>query len=297
VPRAIAYVLVQAWRGFWRNPAMSAASTLTVAGMLLLSAFFVVAQRSLDFSLAYIESKVELYIELVDNANPSDILALKTRLEKDPAIARVDYVSKDEALSRLKKIAEQSKQLSIQDVEINPLPPSLEVKMREADETRRVALAMREEVGKGIVLDVEDNPSVVEKLLTITNVLSIGGIAVLALMIFVTLFVIVNTIRIAVHARRVEIEIMQLVGATDWFVRWPFILEGMLVGAFGAALALGTMVGAAPPVMSALSSFLLIVPIDFGALYLAQLASIVVAFALLVGAGGAFISVRTYLGR
>lgn len=297
VGKQMAYVIGQSWQGFWRNPAMSVASTLTVAGMLLLTGFFVVAQRSLDFSLAYVESKVELYVELDDTGRPSDILALKERLERDPAVARVDFVSKDEALARLKAIAAKNKNLSIQDVETNPLPASLEIKLRDAHEARRIALAMREEIGKGLVTDVQDNPSVVEKLLTITRALSIGGVAVLALMLFVTLFVIVNTIRIAVHARRVEIEIMQLVGATDWFVRWPFIVEGMLVGALGAMIAFALMAVAAPPVVSALSDFLLIVPIDFGPQFALQLGGGVLAFALAVGALGAYISVRTHLGK
>ena len=293
--RYIGYIASQSWQGFWRNPVMSIASTLTIAGMLLLSSFFVIAQRGLDVSLSYLESKVELYLELEDTARPSDILALKQRLETDPAVARVDYVSKDEALVRLKEIAEKTKQIDISDVNANPLPASLEIKMRDAQQTKRLADVVRDEVGKGVVTDVVDNPSVVEKVLTITRVLSFGGLAVLGLMLFVTLFVIVNTIRIAVHARRDEIEIMQLVGATDTFVRWPFIIEGILVGVFGGSLALAVLGAAAPPVVGAMSGFLTIVPIDFGAAFAAGLAAAVLGFALLVGAAGALISVRTYL--
>ncbi len=293
--RDVGYFLGQAWQGFWRNPVMSVASTLTIAGMLLLSSFFVIAQRGLDVSLAYLESKVELYLELEDNAKPSEILALKSRLESDPAVARVDYVSKDEALARLKDVAQKTKQIDISDVAANPLPASLEVRMRDAQQAQRLAQVVRDDIGRGIVTDVVDNPSVVVKVLTITRVLSIGGVAVLALMLFVTLFVVVNTIRIAVHARRDEIEIMQLVGATDAFVRWPFIIEGALVGVFGGSLALAVLGGAAPPVTSAMSGFFTIVPIDFGAAFAAQLAVGVFGFALLVGASGALISVRTYL--
>lgn len=293
--RYAGYILGLAWQGFWRNPVMSVASTLTIAGMLLLSSFFVIAQRGLDVSLAFLESKVELYLELEDAAKPSDILALKQRLEADPAVARVDYVSKEEALARLKEIAAKTQQLDISDVAANPLPASLEVKMRDAQETRRVAQIMRDEIGKGPVTDVVDNPSVVEKVLTITRVLSVGGLAVLALMLFVTLFVIVNTIRIAVHARRDEIEIMQLVGATHAFVRWPFVIEGVLVGLLGASLALVALGAAAPPMVGAMSGFLTIVPIEFSAIFAAQLVAAALGFALLVGSTGALISVRTYV--
>ena len=292
------YVITASWQGFWRNPVMSVASTLTVALMLLLFAFFLVTDRGLKSAVALLESKVELVAYLGDAAKVSDILALKGRIERDPAVSRVEYVSKDEAFQRLKEISARRADLGpIEDVGSNPLPASLEVKLGSAQESRRIALALRDEVGNGVITDVIDNPQVVEKLLTITRVLSFGGLAVLAMMLVVTLFVIVNTIRIAVHARRDEIEIMKLVGATDWFVRWPFILEGMLVGAFGAFVALSILIAAAGPVTSALIGFLDILPVSLGPNFLAQLAGGILGFALLVGAGGATISVRTHLAK
>jgi cell division transport system permease protein len=291
------YVLSAAWQGFWRNPVMSVASTLTVAVMLLLGAFFVMTDRGLQAAVGILESKVELIVYLEDDAKPSDVLELRRRIEADPAVDAVVYVSKDEALQRLKEIAARRPELAIETVSTNPLPNTLEVKLRSAQETRRVSGSLREEVGRGIVYDLVDNPTVVDKLLTITNVLSIGGLVVLGMMLFVALFVIVNTIRIAVHARRDEIEIMKLVGATDWFVRWPFIVEGMLVGAFGAFVALAAIGAAAGPVSSALIGFLDIVPVSLGANFMIQLAGGVLGFALLVGAGGAMLSVRTHLAK
>ncbi len=294
----IAYLFVSAWQGFWRNPVMSVASTLTVALMLLLFAFFIVTDRGLEAAVTILESKVEIVVYLEDNAKPTEVLLLKSRLETDPAIARVDYVTKDEALQRLKDIAARRSDLgSIEDVGTNPLPASLELKLANARETPRIVASLREELGRGVVHDLIDNPTVVDKLLTITRVLSAGGIAVLAMMLFVTLFVIVNTIRIAVHARRDEIEIMKLVGAADWFVRWPFILEGMLVGTFGAAVALAAIVAGAGPVTNALIGFLDILPVSLGENFIWQLVAGIFGFALLVGAGGASISVRAHLSH
>jgi len=295
--RRIFYVGGAAWEGFWRNPVMSVASTLTVSLMLLLFAFFIVTDRGLQAAVAVLESKVELVLYLEDTAKPSDILAFKARVEKDPAVTRVDYVTKDQALARLREIAARKKDFDLADVDTNPLPATLEVKMASAQETTRLAGSLKDEVGRGVVSDVVDNPTVVEKLLTITRVLSVGGIAVLGMMLFVALFVIVNTIRIAVHGRRDEIEIMKLVGATDWFVRWPFILEGMLVGALGAAVALGIIIAGAGPVTNAMIGFLDILPVSLGANFIAELVLGVFGFALLVGAGGASISVRTHLAK
>jgi cell division transport system permease protein len=276
---------------------MSLASTFTVGLMLLLFAFFLATDRGLQAAVNVLESKVELALFLEDQARVSDVLALRARIEADPAVSRVDYVTKEQAMARLVDIAAKRPDIQIVDTSENPLQASLEVKLAHAQDAPRVTAALREEVGKGVVSDVVDNPQVVDKLLTITRVLSIGGLAVLAMMLIVALFVIVNTIRIAVHARRDEIEIMKLVGATDWFVRWPFILEGMLVGALGAVAATVVVLVAAGPVMNAMVSFIEILPLSFGTTFVWQLVGSVFALALAVGGGGAMLSVRAHLAK
>ena len=295
--RRLEYVATTAAQGFWRNPVMSLASTFTVGLMLLLFAFFLATDRGLQAAVNVLESKVELALFLEDDARVSDVLALRARIEADPAVSRVDYVTKEQAMARLVDIAAKRPDIQIVDTSENPLQGSLEVKLAHAQDAPRVTAALREEVGKGVVSDVVDNPQVVDKLLTITRVLSIGGLAVLAMMLIVALFVIVNTIRIAVHARRDEIEIMKLVGATDWFVRWPFILEGMLVGALGAVAATAVVLVAAGPVMNAMVSFIEILPLSFGTTFVWQLVGSVFALALAVGGGGAMLSVRAHLAK
>ena len=295
--RRTAYVFNAAWQGFWRNPVMSLASTFTVGLMLLLFAFMLTTDRGLQAAAGILESKVELALFLDDDARVSDILDLRARIEADPAVDRVDYVTKEQAMKRLVDIAASRKDIQLVDVGTNPLPASLEIKLARAQDAARVGAILRSEIGKGVVSEVVDNPPLVDKLLTVTRVLSIGGVAVLAMMLIVTLFVIVNTIRIAVHARRDEIEIMKLVGATDWFVRWPFVLEGMLVGMLGAVAALAVVLTAAGPITSSLVGFLEIVPLSFGSAFLWQLAASVFGLALLVGGGGAMLSVRNHLAK
>jgi cell division transport system permease protein len=295
--RRLEYVATTAAQGFWRNPVMSLASTFTVGLMLLLFAFFLATDRGLQAAVNVLESKVELALFIEDDARVSDILDLRARIEADPAVSRVDYVTKEQAMARLVDIASKRPDIQIIDTSTNPLQNSLEVKLAHAQDAPRVTAALRQEIGKGVVSDVVDNPQVVDKLLTITRVLSLGGLAVLAMMLVVALFVIVNTIRIAVHARRDEIEIMKLVGATDWFVRWPFILEGMLVGALGAFAATAVVLIAAGPVMNAMVSFIEILPLSFGTTFVWQLVASVFALALAVGGGGAMLSVRAHLAK
>ncbi len=295
--RRLEYIGTTAAQGFWRNPVMSIASTFTIGLMLLLFAFFLATDRGLQAAVGVLESKVELAIFLEDNARVSDVLALRARIEGDPAVSRVDYVTKAQAMARLVDIAARRPDIQIVDTSSNPLQDSLEIKLGHAQDASRVAASLREEIGKGVVSDVVDNPQVVDKLLTITRVLSFGGLAVLAMMLIVALFVIVNTIRIAVHARRDEIEIMKLVGATDWFVRWPFIVEGMLVGALGAVAATVVVLVAAGPVMGAMVNFIEILPLSFGTTFVWQLVGSVFALALAVGGGGAMLSVRAHLAK
>ena len=295
--RRLEYIGTTAAQGFWRNPVMSIASTFTIGLMLLLFAFFLATDRGLQAAVGVLESKVELAIFLEDNARVSDVLALRARIEGDPAVSRVDYVTKAQAMARLVDIAARRPDIQIVDTSSNPLQDSLEIKLAHAQDASRVAASLREEIGKGVVSDVVDNPQVVDKLLTITRVLSFGGLAVLAMMLIVALFVIVNTIRIAVHARRDEIEIMKLVGATDWFVRWPFIVEGMLVGALGAMAATAVVLVAAGPVMGAMVNFIEILPLSFGTTFVWQLVGSVFALALAVGGGGAMLSVRAHLAK
>jgi cell division transport system permease protein len=295
--RRLEYIGTTAAQGFWRNPVMSLASTFTVGLMLLLFAFFLATDRGLQAAVSVLESKVELAAFLEDDARVSDVLELRARIEADPAVSKVDYITKEQAMARLVDIASRRPDIQIVDTSSNPLQNSLEIKLAHAQDAPRVTAALRAEVGNGVVSDVVDNPQVVDKLLTITRVLSFGGLAVLAMMLVVALFVIVNTIRIAVHARRDEIEIMKLVGATDWFVRWPFIVEGMLVGALGAVAATAVVLVAAGPVMNAMVSFIEILPLSFGTTFVWQLIASVFALALAVGGGGAMLSVRAHLAK
>ena len=295
--RRLEYVATTAAQGFWRNPVMSLASTFTIGLMLLLFAFFLATDRGLQAAVNVLESKVELAAFIEDDARVSDVLDLRARIEADPAVSKVDYITKEQAMARLVDIASRRPDIQIVDTSSNPLQNSLEIKLAHAQDAPRLTALLRDEIGNGVVSDVVDNPQVVDKLLKITRVLSFGGLAVLAMMLVVALFVIVNTIRIAVHARRDEIEIMKLVGATDWFVRLPFILEGMLVGALGAVAATAVVLVAAGPVMNAMVSFIEILPLSFGQTFVWQLVGSVFALALAVGGGGAMLSVRAHLAK
>jgi len=147
-----------------------------------------------------------------------------------------------------------------------------------------------------IVTSVKEIQKLVDQVLTVTNILRTAGIVILALVGLTVLFIIVNTIRLAVVARAEEIEIMRLVGASDAFIRWPFVFEGAMVGLLGAALTLGLLYAAGQPLGQFMYDFFRVLPLQFGALA-RDLVLIVVGAGVGLGVVGSWVSVRSYLIR
>ncbi len=292
--RFLAFSLRRAWQGFWRNALMSLAATATMILMLLLLAGFWILQAGLLAGLQYVEQKVEVVADLRDDAPPAEVDALRRRLLAEPAVSSVDYVSKDEALARFReRLAAQGEEDLTRYLDTNPLRASLEVKLADP----RAAGALADELrGAAIVESVTDIENLVDRVLTVTSVLRTAGAVVLVVVGLIVLFIVVNTIRLAVLARADEIEIMRLVGASDAFIRWPFVFEGALVGLLGAAVTLGLLGAAAEPIGRFLFDFFRIVPLQLGSLA-RDVAVLVLGAGLGLGSVGAWISVRTYLIR
>lgn len=284
----------RAWQGFWRNGLMSLAATFTMVLMLVLLAGFFVLQNALLASLDYVEQKVEVVADLYDTTTASQLAALVARTEALPQVTEVRYVSRDEALRRFREArAAQGEEDLTRYLESNPLHASLEISLRDPREYDAVAEALRAEPVVDKVKNIRD---LVERVTTVTTVVRNAGIAVLAIVGVIVLFIIVNTIRLAVLARAEEIEIMRLVGASDAFIRWPFVFEGALVGLLGAGVTLGLLGLSAEPVAAFMTAFFNVLPLTFGALA-RDTAVLVLATGVGLGIVGSWVSVRTYLIR
>lgn len=299
-PRFLAFSVGRALQGIRRNALMSLAATATMVLMLLLLAGFWLLQAGLVAGVAYVEEKVEIVADLRDVAGADAVLvvqagALATDVAALPEVREVRFVSKEEALAQFRERLRERGQVDLTGyLERNPLPASLEVTLVDARDYEPVValLASRTEV----VDDVVEVQQLIDRLTSVTNVLRTGGVVVLVLIGFVVLFIIVNTIRLAVVARREEIEIMRLVGASDAFIRWPFIFEGAFVGLLGAGLALGVLALAAAPLGDLMYGFFRVLPLELDTLA-RDVALLVVATGLGVGVLGSWLSVRSYLGR
>jgi cell division transport system permease protein len=290
----ILFSMTRAWQGFWRNAVMSLAATATMILMLLLLAGFWIIQTGLLAGLQFTEQKVEVVAYLQTNATDTQVAELQTTLKEMPEVASVAYVSRDEALVRFRaSMAAQGREDLTRYLDNNPLYASLEVKMVNPSQVRVVGDALRGNPSVRNVINIED---LVERVLTVTSILRTAGTVVLVIVGVIALFIIINTIRLAVLARAEEIEVMRLVGASDAFIRWPFVFEGAFVGFLGAVLTLAILLAVADPLSAFMADFFRVLPLQFGSLT-RDLVTLVMGAGVGLGILGSWLSVRTYLIR
>jgi cell division transport system permease protein len=292
----LVFSLRRAWQGFWRNALMSLAATLTMVLMLLLLAGFFVLQSVLLASLGFVEQKVEVVAYIQTTSTQAQVDALVSRLEAMPEVASVEFVSREEALRQFRETqAAQGRDDLTAYLEANPLYASVNVKLRSPSDLQAVTDALEPE-NEPIVRNVLNIEALVDRVMTVTTFVRTAGVAMVAIVGLIVLFIIVNTIRLAVVARAEEIEIMRLVGASDAFIRWPFVFEGALVGLLGAVIALGLLAAGSEPLSQAMVGFFNVLPLQLGSLA-QDTALIVLATGLGLGVLGSWVSVRTYLIR
>jgi cell division transport system permease protein len=290
----VLFSFTRAWQGFWRNAVMSLAATATMVLMLLLLAGFWIIQTGLLAGLQFTEQKVEVVAYLQPNATDTQVTNLKTQLEAMPEVASVAYVSRDEALTRFRaSMQAQGREDLTRYLDSNPLFASMEVKLVDPSQVRVVGDALRGDPSVRNVINIED---LVERVLTVTGILRTAGTVVLVIVGVIALFIIINTIRLAVLARAEEIEVMRLVGASDAFIRWPFVFEGAFVGLLGAVVTLGILAAVADPLSAFMADFFRVLPLQFGSLT-RDLVALVMGAGVGLGILGSWLSVRTYLIR
>jgi len=287
----VRYAVVTAAVNFWRHRSMSAAAVFSAAVMLLMLNGFVIVISNLNVAMGALEQKVNVIAYLKEETSQTDIVKLQERLRANSLVAEVTFLSKDDAMERLKQQLADRKDL-LEMVTGNPLPASVEVRLKDANRISDLAGQLRSEAA---VEDVALQQDVVDNLLRITNFARVAGVGVVIGLIGITLFVIVNTIRLAVYARRQEIEIMKLVGATDWFIRWPFVLEGIFCGLAGAALTSALVEAAYQPMQLQFLSLVQFLPVNLDPTFPLKLAALTAGVGVFIGAAGSYISVRRFL--
>lgn len=232
--RTLQYFFAEAGRGVRRNRNLSIVSVTTVAVCLVLLAVTVLLALNFDAKASELESQVTIKAYLAAGTTQDAITGLKDAIAKVDGVKDVAFVSRDQALQELKGW--------IQDDTILEGVGDMDV-LRESFRIHTNAPAQVEGAAKAIqglqgIEEVDYRQSDVEKLFSVTRAVRTFSLALVALLGLGTIFLVSNTIRITIFARRREIGIMKMVGATDWFIRWPFIVEGTLIGFFGILIAL-----------------------------------------------------------
>lgn len=273
---------------------MSLAATFTMVLMLILLASLMIVLSGMQAGLAFIESRVEIRAELFDGVARERVDALSRQLAGLPEVAEVTFVSKDEALRRFREqLAAGGREDLTEVVGANPLPAQLVVRLHDPKVFGSVHQTL---VGPiDVVSRVVEQQSSVDRLLSITSWLRIIGLIVITVVGLTVLLIVVNSIRMAVMSRSDEIEIMRLVGASDAFVRWPLIFEGVLIGALGALVTLGLLSLAAGPISQLAGIIAIDLPVAAGGRLAADLILAIAGVGVLLGGLGAWISVRAYL--
>ena len=275
-----------------RNNWMSVASIGTVAVSLFIFGMFLMLVMNMNKMVDAMESQVQIKVYLEDDFSRDDARDLEVDLKKMQGVEKVTFVPKEEAMEKFKeRLGDQKTLLDALD-ETNPLPDSFEVMVVQPEMVKTAAENIEKFEG---VDSAKYGQDVMEHLFDITRLIRIFGFALMMVLALATLFIISNTIRLTVFARRKEIAIMKYVGATDWFIRWPFVLEGIVMGFLGSLIASVvlrlTYSGITAKIYDTLAFFPLIPEEPF----LNYVTMIVVIGGMIMGAIGSTVSIKRFL--
>ena len=275
-----------------RHNWMSIASISTVAVSLFVLGIFMILVLNMNRMASFLESQVQISVYLKDDLSKEDIRGIGDDIRGLQGIDTVAFISRSDAEKRLReRLGEQAYLLDALGDQ-NPLPDSYEVTVRDPSMVETTAQAIAEFKG---VEQTKYGQDVVEHLFDITRLIRIFGLVLMLLLAGATLFIISNTIRLTVFARRKEVAIMKYVGATDWFIRWPFMLEGVVMGFAGgviAAIALKLVYAAAAAKIYDTLAFFPLIPEQP---FMTIIGILIVISGMAIGALGSSISLKRFL--
>lgn len=289
------FFIRESFRNIKRNRTMSAAAITSVIASLLVIGIFFVIVLNIDFAATKLESQIEMMVYLNDGLSESIIGTMNTEIKSINGVKSVEFISKEVALKNLEKNwGENSYLLEGLDGD-NPLPDAFLITLADPSQASNVAMSVSSISNiEKVVYGKEE----LEKLLNTTYVLRMSSVVIILILLFISIFIIANTIKLTLYARRREIGIMKYVGATDWFVRMPFIFEGILVGIIGAAVA-STLLGAAyyycaDLVKNQMIGFMSISLMPFNQI-ITSMVMLLIIVGVVIGAAGSLISVRKFI--
>jgi cell division transport system permease protein len=295
----LVFFFQEALRALKRNGAPSLAAIVTTVVTVVLLGMLIPIFQTAQGKSEEVRDQLNIQYALYDDATKAEIADLRGQLEGVPHVAEVTFISKADALATLKE--DLKDETIVEQLHTNPLPASFEVKADDAANLPSVEAAVFPDGPKGkpiasIISHPFDRTQSSEKIEEVTSALKIILTVITALLILASLMLVGNTIRLSIYTRRREVEVMRLVGATRWFIRWPFMIEGVVVGFIGGLLAILILWLGKITIVDPLSdSFELLAAQNNSTLAFPALVGILFAASILVSTIGSGVTLRRFL--
>lgn len=225
---------IDAAKSLKRNKTLSIASVITVAATLFILGIFMLVVQNVNVGIKGIGSKLEVEIYLKEEITMEEKVNIDKVLGKVEGVTNIDYFNKEAAFEKAKKLFGEQDSHLLEDYspKNHPFPRSYVVRVEKPELTTKVENEVKNIPGVKKVRPPKKN--IIDKFINFTNTIKLAGVFMFSILFFVSLFLIGNTIKLTVYSRKREIGIMKYVGATDWFIRWPFIIEGIIIGILGS---------------------------------------------------------------
>ncbi len=233
------YLVKEGFRNVWANRLMSIASIAVLFSCLLLIGASVLFSVNAGSALNMVESQNVAMVFLKDDLSEEQIAQIGTKIKNTANISSCEFISKEEAFKRqLATMGEEEAAFFEGMEDMNVLPDAYQISVKDLSEYNTTISAVKAIDG---VEEINGQSGLAETLSSVRRAVTIVGTALIAMMFLISLFIISNTIKITMYSRRLQISIMKAVGATDWFVRVPFVIEGMILGILSGLLTLGVL--------------------------------------------------------
>ncbi len=292
--RNLKFALNSAWQSFWRNLAVSLAAVLSITLILILAGINLLVGHAFSQVLDGFRTKVsQISINVSDDTPLQSVYDYQAQLSADPRVASVKFVTKDEALAQFK--SDPQNFILTQQIEGNPLDAKLDVQVKNLNDVAAIDATARQWPGVDPTDPTNYQGDFINRMLQLSAWLGLAGDGLLIVLLIVSIVIVMNTIRTAVYHRRKEIEVMKLVGATEWFVRGPFVIEGVMTGLIAASIALALLAVGYEPVVTRFRADIGFIPLSYDPAFISSLARDLLLAGALLGALGSYIGVRRYV--
>ena len=297
---SLVYFFKQSLQGFTRNLSTTLGSIITIFLSLFIIGLFLIGALVIDNIVKSVENEVSITAYISDDATQADIDAAEAYIQGLEGVSSVSFTTKEEALENFRNMS--SNAAIVDELGGNPLPASINVELSDPQMVQQVADQIEASEQFGKIAD-EENPAdslkygqrTVERLFSVTNYIRYIGIALIILLVFISLVFINNTIRLAIMARRKEIAIMRLVGASNGFIRGPFLMEGALHAVIGAILASACLELLRQFALPRLQQSLSFLPITVEGNTFLLIYLVLLIAGLIIGLVGSALAMRRYL--